>query len=283
MPVKQYFPLTLMLVLVLSGCNLPAGTTPNMPDPVATGSPSEAATAPPATAPLPTPTRPPDLIVLEGERDLHNGDWDAAATAFQNVLNNPGATQAERSAAKIGLAQAALEQGDFAMTVSALDQFIAENPDDPRLAQAYFLRGDARLGTSDWAGAIADYEQYLTLRPGVIDSYVHERIGDAYIGLVNYDEALAAYGRALEAPRYLVGELILRERVATLNRSLGNPDAAIAQYNAILDVAQNDGYRASIQFYIAQTLFEAERFPQAYEQFRFVFETYPFRYEAYSS
>ena len=39
-------------------------------------------------------------------------------------------------------------------------------------AQAYFLRGDAYLGLSQWNEAIADFQQYLTMRPGLIDSYV---------------------------------------------------------------------------------------------------------------
>jgi soluble lytic murein transglycosylase len=266
--------------LALAAC---AGMPPiNLPGPLApdTPTPSPLPTVTPSPMPTPTPTPLPIEVVHQGERDLRNGDWDAASLAFQQALADPGAAPGERAAAEIGLAHASLKRGDFTAARAALDSFLVEHPDHPQAAQAFFLRGEARLGLSDWGGAISDFQAYLALRPGLIDSYAYERIADAYLALGMPDQALPAYDQALQAGRHSTGMLQLREKVATVNRSLGSTDAAIAQYQAILQVAENDSYRATIEFYIGQALFEAGRYDEAYPQLERVFMTYPQSFEA---
>ncbi len=250
--------------------------------------PTDASTPPPPTAttepaPTPTPTPLPIEAVHQGERDLRNGDWDSAIAAFEQVLADPGASDDERAMARIGLAHAALRSGDFAGAEEALNAFLAEHPEHPDAAQASFLRGEAKLGLNDWAGAIADFETYLSLRPGIIDSYVYERIADAQLAAGQQSDALASYDRALAAERSLVSRLQLREKVAQVNRSLGNTGGAVAQYQMILDEAQNPFYRATIEYYLGQTWFEAGETNAAYVQFERVFMNYPESYEALSS
>ena len=270
-------------VLAIAACmGAPALTLPPVLAP-STDTPTPTPTVTPSPTPSPTPTPMPIEFVHQGERDLRNGDWDAASIAFQQVLADPGASPDERAVAQIGLAHASLRRGDFAAARAALDAFLTEHPDHPRAAQAVFLRGDAELGLNDWGAAIADFQTYLVLRPGLIDSYVYERIADAYLALGMTDQALQAYDQALQAGRNLLSQLRLREKVASVHRSLGNADAAIAQYQAILDVAQNSPYRATIEFSIGQALFEAARYDEAYAQLERVFMTYPQSYEALSA
>ncbi|HEC22093.1 MAG TPA: tetratricopeptide repeat protein, partial [Chloroflexi bacterium] len=249
----------------------------------ATPTPTSTPTATPSPTPSPTPTPAPIEVVHQGERDLHNGDWDAASEAFQQVLTNPAATADELIEAQLGLAHASLRRGDFTSARAVLDTFLAQYPDHPLAAQAYFLRGDAKMGLNDWAGAISDFQMYLTLRPGLIDSYVYERIADAQLALGQTDQALASYDLALSAERHLVSTLQLREKVASIHRSLGNTEGAVAQYRAILDAAQNNAYRASIEFSLAQALLEGGQYDAAYEQLQHVFMTYPQSYEALSA
>jgi len=273
----------LLLVAVLeSGCN--AAQKVRLPQLINRGTPIPTATATstPSPTPSPTPTPIPAQVVDQGERDLHNGDWDAAMLAFQQIATNPSATIDEQAASQLGLARASLERGDFGSAKAILDTFLSQHTDDPRAAQAYFLRGDAKLGLSDWSGAIDDFNTYLALRPGLIDSYVYERIADAQLALGLNDQTVASYTQALNADRDFVGNLQLREKVASVQRSLGNIDAAIEQYRTILEFAQNDPYRASIEFYIAQTYLDAGRNQEAYDQLQHVFMTYPTSFEALS-
>jgi soluble lytic murein transglycosylase len=279
---QHKMPVILLALILISGCK---GQTVGLPELLQPGTavPTATPTTIPSPTPIPTPTPLPVQVIGQGERDLRNGNWDAAMLAFQQVITDPGATPLEQAAAQVGLAQASLERGDFGSAKAILDTFIATYSTDEKIAQAYFLRGEAKLGLSDWSGAIEDYNTYLSMRPGLIDSYVYERIADAHIALNQSDQALVAYDQALAADRDFVGNLQLREKVATIQRSLGNYDAAVEQYQTILSVAQNPGYRASIDFYIAQTLLEAGRMDEGYEQLDFVFMTYPESFEALSS
>lgn len=274
----------LLVVAVLeSGCN--AAKKVRLPELINRGTPVPTATptSTPSPTPSPTPTPIPAQVVDQGERDLHNGDWDAAMQAFQAIVTNPSATIDEQAASQLGLARASLERGDFGSAKAILDTFLSQHPDDPKSAQAYFLRGDAKLGLSDWSGAIDDFKAYLALRPGLIDSYVYERIADAQLALGQNDQAIASYTQALNADRDFVGNLQLHEKVASVQRSLGNVDAAVEQYRTILEFAQNDPYRASIEFYIAQAYLDAGRTQEAYDQLQHVFMTYPASFEALSA
>ncbi len=68
-----------------------------------------------------------------------------------------------------------------------------------------------------------------------------------------------------------------------MHRSLGNTAGAVAQYRAILEQAQNPGYRATIEFALGQTWLEAGEADAAYDQFQQVFMTYPESFEALSA
>jgi soluble lytic murein transglycosylase len=271
--------------LSLTACGLlsPART----PEPVEPSAPSAQPTATPAATvpPAPTATATPLPIeaINQGERDLRNGAWEAAAATFQQALGDPGATPDERAEAQLGLAHAQLRSGDFTSAQATLDGFLTDFPDHPQAAQAFFLRGDAKLGLSDWAGAIADYESYLTLRPDLINSYVHERIADAHLGAGEIPEAMEAYEQAADEGRQLVSELQLREKIASIYRSLGNTGGAVAQYQTILSKAENPRYRATISFNLGQTWFEAGEYEAAYTQFEQVFMEYPETAEALSA
>ena len=266
---------------LLGACNAPPLKMPIaiFGTPVPTSTP----TVTPSPTPSPTPTPIPIEVVQQGERDLHNGDWDMAIPEFQRVAADPGVPADVLVTAQIGLAQASLRSGDFATAKASLDAFLTAYPTHPKAAQAYFLRGDARMGLGDWSGAISDFQTYQTLRPGLLDTYIYERMADCYVSLGQTDVALQTYDQALASPRYLVGELQLRERVASVERPLSKTDAAIAQYQAILEKAQNYSYRASIELMIGQTWFEAKQYDQAYQQFDHVFMTYPDSADALSA
>ena len=274
-----------LISLMLSGCNL--ASQGGLPQPIqgllatATSTPTPTPTATPLPTATPTPV--PIEVVHQGQRDLRNGDWDSASLAFQQVLANSGADPSELSEAVLGLAHASLQRGDFGSARAALDSFLSDYPGDERTAQATFLRGEAKLGLSDWSGAISDFQAYLQMRPGLIDSYVYERIADAYLAENQIDQALTAYDQALAAGRPLASELFLRERVATIDRSLGNTSGAVAQYQEILSKSQNDYYRATIEFSLGQTWLEAGETDAAYNQFNHIFLTYPDSYEALSA
>lgn len=263
----------LMLALVLGGCAL---TVPDSVVVVTSDAPpaqrtqiaqdilNQTAQAPTATpnatatpVPTATPSIPPEELLVQGDRLRINGYYEQAVYAYALVVDaDDGDYQAE---ALFRQGQSAVKEGLFGEAVTALTQLITTFPDYERTPQAYFLRGDAHMGLSMWTEAVQDFQQYLALRPGLIDSYVYERIADAQIALADSDAAVANYLLAVESSRSVVPLLALRERLAQLYLSRGEYSQAIAQYEAILSVAQNTAYRAQITFRLGRTYMDVGR------------------------
>jgi soluble lytic murein transglycosylase len=275
-----------LLVSAVATASFAAGCNLNSEPPqyvIVTGEPSQAPTLPPVATIPPTATVEPAIILRLGDRYLLNGYFENAAATYGTLVKQDGTAPEDKAAAAYGLAQSALREGLFSDAVDALNTFIDQFPQDVRHAQAYFLRGDAYLGMSRWSEAIADFQQYLAQRPGLIDSYAYERIGDAQLALGQSEEALASYGKSADASRETVSLLALRERVAQVYATAGRTADAVAQYDAILDVAQNAPYRAVIALRAAQTLVDAGDMQNGLVRMMQVFTGYPDRPEAYQA
>jgi soluble lytic murein transglycosylase len=276
--------------------------TPDLPTPDADGIIWITATPLPSlaslTTPIPTGIMPPTAILptqtptpfvqpvealAQAEQLLRNGYYEQAAQTFTAILAQGDQLDPTiRAQAAFRLGQAALREGLFDQAVEAFTLLITQFPQDERVAQAHFLRGDALLGLSRWSEAVADFERYLAKRPGLIDSYAYERIADAQIAMGQLEAALVNYNNALR-DRSLVPLLALRERVAQILIGAGRIDEAIAQYDAILAVARNVGYRASIDLLAAQALVNSGRIQAGIARAQRVFDTYPETRSAYQA
>jgi soluble lytic murein transglycosylase len=282
---KKHITLYLLLVLMLASCNL--SEQPNIiivtaTPQVATIGPTLLPTETPTPIIPPTATVPPEVALQLADRYLINGYYERAVDAFRGVLDSGAPTNIVASAG-FGLGRSALREGLFTDAVNALTTFINNYPDDARIAQAYFLRGDAYSGLSQWAAALADFQNYLTQRKGLIDSYVYERIGDAQLSLGQTADAFTNYTAASDAGRSLVPLLILREKVAQIYLQNAQYNQALAQYDAILAVARNAPYRASIEYAAAQTVLDSGDEENGLARMRGIFDTYPERPEAYQA
>ncbi len=285
------FPLMAVLFILVAtlACNL-AGQSPTI---VVTATPSNPAlwaggtpTVPyitPTPQIVPTPTLPPGVAMGDAQQALHNGNYVSAVSYFTAVISQPDADPDLRSAALYGLGEAALREGFYDQSADAFSTFLLDYPDDTRRPHAYFLRGDAYLGLGLWSNAISDFQAYLAQRPGLIDSYVYERIGDAYLALGQPVQSLDAYAKAADATRELSSLVALRERVAAGYLNAGQPAQAVAQYDAILDVAQNAPYRASILYQSAQVLIQQGDVAGGYTRLQRVINEYPETSPAYQA
>ena len=237
----------------------------------------------PTTAVRPTEaaSMTPEVALRIGDRYLLYGYYESAVSTYQSILARENVPQEISAAAAFNMGRAALQAGLFREAVEAMNYLINNFPEDFRAAQAYFLRGDAYLGLSQWQNAINDFERYLILRPGLVDSYTYERIADAQVNLGQLDAAFESYAQATSGTRPLVAQLALKEKVANLYTLNGQVEAAVAQYDSILEVAQNAPYRASIEYAAAQALLSADDVINAQLRLRRIFSDYPDRPEAY--
>lgn len=275
----------LALVVLAPACTMSGETeviritaTPQTLEPPVTR--SYVTPTPPA---VPTPTVEPRAAVGDAQRALRNGDFVSAVSSFEAVIEQPDADPALRASAAYGLGEATLREGLYADAAAALTRFLSEFPDDERVPQAHFLRGDAYLGLSEWQRAINDFTTYLALRPGVIDSYAYERIGDAYLALGQPEQSLDAYAKAADATREVSSLVALRERLAAGYLNAGQPGQAVAQYDAILKDARNNPYRASILFQAAQVQINNSNRNAGYARLQQIVSEYPDTYPAYQA
>jgi soluble lytic murein transglycosylase len=230
----------------------------------------------------PTPQLPPDTLLLMAERAALNGQYEQAVGTFNLVLaQGDSAPAPARAQAAFGLGKAALREGMFIEAVNALTNFLDQFPDDANAATARFLRGDAYLGLSMWEQAIADFRAYMERTPGLLDSYALERIADAQLGQGQLEAALASYEAAAQASRSLAPQVGLRARIAQIYLANDRPDEAVAQYDAILAVAQIPAYRAGIELLAARAEADAGRSEPSLARMERIFSTYPDRPEAY--
>ena len=235
----------------------------------------------PTLSPLATPDIPPDDAITRAQRALFNGNYVLAVGQYQTLLSQNIGNADIEAAAWYGLGQAALREGLFNQAVNAFTHFIDNYPNDTRRPQAYFQRGDAYLGIGWWSPAIDDFLRYVELRPNIIDSYAHERIGDAYLALEQPQFAFDHYVLAANSTRTLEPMLTLRERIAAAYVNQFRYTDAIAQYDLILDVATLPYYRASIEYQAALLEFDAGLANNAYTRLQQLINAYPETNSAY--
>jgi soluble lytic murein transglycosylase len=245
----------------------------------ATATPTPTNTPPPTSTPTPTP--PPVVRVQEGDHQLFNGDWDAAIALYQTALDQQPGTDIAASA-RFGIATTELRAGNLDRAAAEFTTFLQAFPTDPRVPEAYFQLGAISQAQGTWGLAIQNYEQYLTLRPGAIDSYVWERIGRCYLEWGNYEEASKAYEQAILADR--AGGLTgLVEARASVLKTMGNLNGALQLYNLVanssdspLTLARMDILRGQIELQLGD-----RKAANAY--FQHAVENYPRTHDAYQS
>ncbi|MBI3241546.1 MAG: transglycosylase SLT domain-containing protein [Chloroflexi bacterium] len=268
----------------LLACSLPP-LTGLIESATATATFTETAT-PTATAtdtPTPTPTPQPIVRVQEGDHQLFNGDWDSAIALYQTALDQQPGTDIA-AVARFGIATAHLQAGDLDAANGDFTLFLQAYPTDPRIPEAYFQLGAIAQAQGTWNVAIQNYGQYLALRPGVIDSYVWERIGRCYLESGDYVPAANAYEQAILAER-AGGLNDLVERKAEALQAQGDLVGALALYDLVansvsadstLTLARMDILRGRLNLQLGNT-------ETAYTFFQHAVDNYPQTFDAYQS
>lgn len=244
-----------------------------------TATPTHTATPTLTPTPTPTPTPLPEVRVQEGDRALFYGDWDRAIQEFQTALDQAG-TAETRDAALYGLGAALLQAGRAEEAVSVLDELLAEPPADLRHTRGYFLRARAHEAAGRLEAALADYERYLQARPGRIDSYVLERMGDLLRQAGRPLEAVERYEAAAAAPR-LGSALGIRLKVGRAYFEAGDYAAALEAFDQVYAVAQDAATKATANLLAGRTLEALGRQEEAHQRYLDSVLNFPTVYDSY--
>jgi soluble lytic murein transglycosylase len=284
----KYDPFILILGVIgisVLACTYPLQTeeTPTIPvkfEPTPTVFVPPTATA---TPPLPTPipTLIPAAPIVDADQAFFNGDWGQALIAYQTVLETQPDPETQ-IAALLGIGRTRYQTGNYPEALNVLRQVISEHPDKPQTGLAYFALAQTYYALLRYTEAADAYEQYLRLRPGVIDSYVNEWRGDALVASGDLFTAIDVYQAALNAPR-LNSAISVEIKVANTYAALGDLDTALIAYQDVYTRTTNDYTKAHIDYLMGQTYTRLEQPDLATAAYLDAVENFPLSFDAYQS
>ncbi len=246
-------------------------TATSSPSP--TSSPTPTITSTPTLTSTPTPTLSLAQRLVIANQFQAEGRYDRARRLFAELVSEADDPSVVHLA-RFRLGQSYLADANYEEAAAVMVQVADLDPDAARRRQAQFLLGEALAGQGEWERAITAYRAYLAVG-GLAQSETWERIGQAYRRLEMWGQAEDAYTRAIETTSDVPTALRLREILAQMWLDQGQPEKALAQYETILGVARNPGYRAEILYRMGEALRAAGRTSEAIERYQAVADTAP--------
>lgn len=285
--------------IMLTGCQLDAERYPIViglqpATPTFTPSPTQTATSTPTPTITPTPTNTPTPTITPtptatplpserlglAQRAYRNGDYETARLHYEALLAEPGLDPHELRLALHWRGRSELNLGDTAAAIATLKMFLGEYPSDELTRAAQFNLGVAYEQAGQYDEAIKTYRGSI-IPDDPINVYIYQRIGDVGLKTTAYTDTIAAYRAGIATTDDKGFQVHLREGIAQAELKRGDPAAAIAQYDAILDVAKIEAYRAKILRLAGEAHLAAGEPDRAHERFLEAVNRYPDTYDSY--
>jgi soluble lytic murein transglycosylase len=277
---KQHY-IAALLAILLAACSttpahiLPAVTPlqPTLPPGV-----TPSVTASPTVTPSPTPT--PGVRLATADQAFFNGDYINAQLQYQTALSNTNDPPII-AAALWGLGRVEYAAGNNAKALIDLTNLSTTYPGDPNAARAYFLMGEIYMALERYPEAEQAYSSYLKLRPGVLDSFVQERLGDSYNSAGNFPEAISAYKTSLAAP-HIGDDTYLQIKIAQAIASSGDTASALSMYDSISKASSDGDVKAQTDLFSGRIELALGQSVHAYQFFLDAVNNYPTSSDSYS-
>ncbi len=221
------------------------------------------------------------VSITDGDRAFFDGDWEQALKAYTIALESSPDSEVQ-SAALMGIGKTRFMMGKYKGVLNALRKIIDDYPDSSFKADAYFQLARTYETLSRYQEAADAFAAYLSIRPGVIDSYVREWRADDLIHSGNYAEAITDYQNAISTPR--LGDVYaIQIKIGKAYAALGEYDTALITYNDVLSHTTNDYLKAQADYLKGQAYQAAGNTKLAHLSYIDAVEKYPLAYSAYLS
>jgi soluble lytic murein transglycosylase len=270
----------LVIAMAVMGCEIPPVVVGSQNDLPVLVLPSE--TPVPEVTPTQylTPTPLPAVRIKQADQLLFNGEYDKALQEYQASYNSTRDNET-RAAALIGVGHVQLIQGNIEPAIQAFITIIEYYPDSYYRANAAHFLGQSYEAQGNYPLAAEAYANYLSLKPGVLDSYVQEQRGDVLIKSGDFPKALEAFeaAKASASADEIIGVEI---KAATTYARMGDFDNALRRYLIIFDNTTDDYVKAEMDLLAGQAYLAKGEVEQAYVRFRDAVENYPRSYDSYS-
>lgn len=296
----RYLALLLTLVL-LSACQLDLERMRSLsqvlasatPTPTATATPAPTVAVTPTETPTPTPSPTPTLTptptttpipsdrLNTAQNAYEAGNYTLARQEFDALLNDPGADAAEKRLALHWRGRSELNLGDTAAAIDTLKLFLEQYPTDElaraaqyNLARAYEQSGQIEAAISAYRGVIIPDDP--------VNVYIYETIGDLYLTTGAYTQTIAAYQTGIDSTDDVSFKVHLSEGIAEAELLYSDtPEAAITEYETILQVAKIPSYRAKILRLLGDAYLRLGDKTAAYKSYLQAVDNYPQAHDSY--
>jgi soluble lytic murein transglycosylase len=234
----------------------------------------------PAITPTPSPTPRPGERLTLGRAALDAGNEQLAISHYTAVLDQrQSLSPAQIQEALYHLGVAYHRSGSHTSAASTFSQLLdLEAEQTP--ATAFFYRARSRQQLGEHEAALADYERYLEIHPETA-AYVRPHMAAVHLALGNREAARLAYEAALEAPAHYLTEIEIRQQLVEFYLAAPNYDAAIAQYDAIRNLAQTEATKGRMTYLAGAIEQQRGNSEAAYARYLEGVQTYPRAYESY--
>ncbi|HOT99183.1 MAG TPA: transglycosylase SLT domain-containing protein [Anaerolineaceae bacterium] len=266
-------------IVLASGCGPikipPTPTETAVPTPtVPVSEQTSLSTGIPESAPTPEAT------LADADLALAFGDYREAYKLYSGTL--PEDTDEFKATALFGQGLTYFKQEDYYQANRILEDLVNKYPTTLPAARAHFILGEAALAEDRKDDALIEFQAYSAARPGVIDHYVYEKIGDLLSDDGQAEAAFEAYKTAyLAAPTK--DNLSIAQKVATGYANMGENQAAIDIYKEIYIQTDSDYTKAQMDLLIGRILMDDGQEEEAYAYYQDAVNNFPYAYDSYSA
>jgi len=276
---KQKTILFVMIIAITSlACSVERVFNPslptNTPDP-----PTDIPLPPPTPTMTPIPTPEPGARIERGDQAYFNGDWDKAISEYSQALNNSTDSDIQ-VAALLGLGRSLHKSGDPELAKESLLTAINTYSQSSLIPVIYFTLGEVYESQDLYVEAANAFQEYYKLRPGLIDFYIQERIGDMWFAAKEFNNAIAAYQSALQAP-YIGDTLYLDVKIGDAYEALGDIATSLIIYEDVFNRTSDNRQKALMKYYIGWAQITLGQTDQGYASYMEAVTQYPQYYGAY--
>jgi len=229
--------------------------------------------------PTSTPIQPPLQSSTSGDIYYFYGDWESAIISYEDTLARAG-TPEEGSSALLGLGKVFYQKGDYQKSLDYLRLLVASYPNSTIIHKAYFALAETYTALDRHLEAADAYQLYLGKRPGVIDSFIQNRRGDALSVGGESLKAIEAYQAAIASGS--------KADLSTLQLKIGEEYAKLEDHNTALvifkdvyNTSTNDYAKARADFLMGLSYLEIEQNEQAETAFQDAIVQFPLSYDSY--
>ena len=182
--------------------------------------------------------------------------------------------------AEFGIGLTLVEARRYVEALQYLTEFLDKTPEGDLRARAHFLRGRASLALGEDVQAIEDFDQYLSQKPGVLDSYIQELNGDLLRNLGRPIEAIERYQFAIAAPR-IGGTLELEIKWGYALYEAGEYVLAYQKFDEVYNMTSNPELKATMNLMAGRALEMVGDVETAYARYLDSVYSFPNEYESY--